>query len=306
MAANGAARGRWPVHGTVGLALALVFWALNWLLPRESTPAAWGFFPLWLGYCLAIDALVYLRKGSSLLTRSPLGYAALFVVSAPGWWLFELLNARTQNWYYDGAEAYSPFWFTVFATLSFSTVMPAVFGTAELVATFGWLRGMRPGPRFPLTPPVTVALFAVGWLWLGLLLAWPQYFFPLLWGAVYLILDPPNVWLGHPSLLRSASRGDWRPVVALSLGCLVCGFFWEMWNYGSYPKWRYQVPGVGFLHVFEMPLLGYIGYVPFAWELCALYHLIVGLAGRGARLSLPEIVPELVAAPVVLSQGGAG
>ena len=35
-------------------------------------------------------------------------------------------------------------------------------------------------------------------------------------------------------------------------------------------KWIYHTPGAQFLHVFEMPLLGYGGYVPFALELWAL------------------------------------
>ena len=40
-------------------------------------------------------------------------------------------------------------------------------------------------------------------------------------------------------------------------------------------------------HVFEMPLLGYIGYIPFSWELFALYHLIVGsLRGEAAIVQL--------------------
>ncbi len=68
--------------------------------------------------------------------------------------------------------------------------------------------------------------------------------------------------------------------MALWLGVLVCGFFWEMWNYFSYPKWQYTVPGVSFLHIFEMPLLGYGGYLPFAMELHALYHLAAGLLGQ--------------------------
>ena len=70
--------------------------------------------------------------------------------------------------------------------------------------------------------------------------------------------------------------GRQRPVVALALGALVCGFFWEMWNVYAYPKWVYRTPGVQFWHVFEMPLLGYVGYPPFALELFALLHLVSG------------------------------
>src|SRR5437763_10788591 len=69
-------------------------------------------------------------------------------------------------------------------------------------------------------------------------------------------------------------RGDWRLIVSLSVGALICGFFWEMWNYYSWPKWIYHTPGAQFLEVFEMPLLGYGGYVPFAPELFVLRNLL--------------------------------
>lgn len=63
-------------------------------------------------------------------------------------------------------------------------------------------------------------------------------------------------------------------MISLMLGCLICGFFWEMWNYYAYPKWIYQIPGVDFIHVFEMPLLGYLGYIPFSFEIFAFYHFV--------------------------------
>ena len=138
---------RWPIHGWFGLGLVLVFWTLNWSLSGLRTH--WAFFPLWLGYCLTVDALACRRKGTSLLTRSRRGYALLFVFSVPGWWLFELLNLRTQNWFYQGAEYFSSLEYFALCSLSFSTVMPAVFGTAELVGGFGWLRRLGRGRRWP-------------------------------------------------------------------------------------------------------------------------------------------------------------
>jgi len=98
---------------------------------------------------------------------------------------------------------------------------------------------------------------------------------------VYLILEPLNVWLKNTHLLKWLGRGDWRPIAALWSGVLVTAFFWEMWNYFSYPKWVYTVPFVDVLHVFEMPLLGYLGYLPFSLELFALYHFVMGLFGEG-------------------------
>jgi hypothetical protein len=53
-----------------------------------------------------------------------------------------------------------------------------------------------------------------------------------------------------------------------------------MWNYFSYPRWVYHVPWGNWFHIFEMPLLGYGGYLPFALELCAMYHLVAGLFDR--------------------------
>jgi hypothetical protein len=53
-----------------------------------------------------------------------------------------------------------------------------------------------------------------------------------------------------------------------------------MWNYFSYPKWVYTVAWGGFAHIFEMPLLGYGGYLPFALELFAVYHFVMGLLGE--------------------------
>ena len=75
------------------------------------------------------------------------------------------------------------------------------------------------------------------------------------------------------------NRGDWRLVAAFAVGALVCGFFWEMWNYWAYPKWHYSIPFVQIIHIFEMPLLGYTGYLPFGLEVYAAYHFLAGVAG---------------------------
>lgn len=162
----------WPAHGWLGLGLVITFWILNWSLSGLRTH--WGFFPLWLGYCLTVDALVFARKGDSLLTRSPGAYVGLFLVSALAWWLFELINWRTQNWYYEGRHYFTDYQYFVLASLAFSTVMPAVFGTAELVGTFGWIRRIKRGPLIVPKPATLVALFTTGCLMLVLSLSWPR------------------------------------------------------------------------------------------------------------------------------------
>jgi len=267
----------WPVHGWLGLSLVAVFWGLNWGLDGMRTH--WGFFPLWLGYCLVVDALTFRRSGTSLLSRSRLAYAGLFAASVPAWWLFELINRRTQNWIYLDDGSIGPTEHFILSSIAFSTVIPAVFGTAELAGTFGWLRRLGPGPRIVPSRAVLGSFLAGGFVMAALMLMWPHYFFPFMWLSVFFILEPINHLLGNRTLLRSTARGDWRPVVALWVGVLICGLFWEMWNIWSYPKWIYDVPFVGFGKIFEMPVLGYGGYLPFALELFALYHLLAGILG---------------------------
>ena len=259
-------------QGWLGLLLVAVCWPLNWTLPGQRT--AYLFFPLWLGYILVVDALVYRRSGSSLWSRSRRRFALLFVLSAPAWWLFEIINSRTANWEYLGASGFTPLEYNVLCTLSFSTVMPAVFETAEWVRTARWVKSLRPFARIPDTRRVNGLMWLAGVVMLVLTLLWPRFFYPFVWISLVLILEPMNRWLGRPHLLQWLKDGDWRPVISLSLGALTCGFFWEMWNEWSSPQWIYHTPGANILHVFKMPLPGYGGYVPFGLELFALKNFI--------------------------------
>jgi hypothetical protein len=278
-----------PRHGWLGLALIAIFWTVNWSLDGLRTH--WGFFPLWLGYCLAIDGLVYWRKGTSLLTRDWRKYLTLFLISAPVWWTFEAINWRVQNWHYVGAEFFTNLEFTLWSTLSFTTVIPAVFGTAEIIGSFRFLDRFRSGPVIRPDLPTTIIFFLSGATMLALMMIWPAIFFPFVWISLYFMFGSVNVWLGNRSLTEWLRNGDWRPVVALWIGVLVTAVFWEMWNYLSYPKWIYTVPWGGCCKVFEMPLLGYGGYLPFALELYAIYHFVAGLFGANATRYV-QIVEE--------------
>jgi len=280
---------RFPSHGWLGLILVGIFWILNWSLSGPHTH--WGFFPMWVGYCLIIDALVYWRTGTSLLTRGWRKYIGLFIVSAPVWWIFELLNLRTQNWIYVGTEIFSSQEYAFWTTLSFTTVIPAVFGSAEFFASFDFIKRLRRGPVIGTDKLTTILFFSAGWLMLGLMLIWPKIFFLFIWLSLYFIIEPINIWIGNRSLAHWTQKGDWRPVISLWLGVLLTAFFWEMWNYYSYPKWIYQVAWGNWLHIFAMPLLGYGGYLPFALELYALYHMIAGLLGY-KNIDYVRVMPD--------------
>ncbi len=268
-------------HLWVGLGLVAICWPLNWTL--AGTPTAYLFFPLWLGYILVVDALVLGKTGSSLWKRSRRDFVLLFIASAPAWWIFEVLNHRTGNWEYLGSNSFTPLQYYLLCTVSFSTVMPAVFETAELMRSFGWIERFHARRRIQPTPRLMGRLFLSGAAMLFLTLTRPGFFYPFMWISLVLLLEPINWRLGRPHFLEHLRQGDWCPMVALSVGALLCGFFWEMWNFNSYPKWVYHTPGAQFLHVFEMPLLGYGGYIPFALELYELKSLFLP---RSVRLQL--------------------
>src|SRR6267142_791061 len=120
----------WSPQAKLGVLLLAICWPLNWTLPGMRT--AYLFFPLWLGYVLVVDGWVERRTGSSLWTRSRRDFVLLFVASSPVWWIFEMINNRTENWEYLGAHTFTAIEYYLLCTLSFSTVMPAVFETTEL------------------------------------------------------------------------------------------------------------------------------------------------------------------------------
>lgn len=268
---------KFPVYGWFGIILIIVFWYLNWFLKGLRTD--WAFFPLWLGFCLTVDAIVFIRRGTSLITRSLKKYILLFLISAPVWWLFELFNSLTQNWLYDGKQYFTDFQFFVLASISFSTVVPAVFETAELSRTFKWIQNLKTYKKLIPANKIISLFFILGIGTLILEIIFPQIFYPFIWITVYFLIEPLNIKMKNRNLLQSTQDGDWRPVISLWTGCLICAFFWEMWNYYSYPRWYYYLPMVNFLHIFDMPVLGYIGYLPFSMELFAVYNFIVGTFG---------------------------
>jgi len=107
--------------------------------------------------------------------------------------------------------------------------------------------------------------------------------FPLVWVAPPTLLISLAALRREPHALSGIGSGDWRPAVSSVLAALLCGFFWEMWNSGSAAKWVYDIPYVNVLHVFEMPLLGYAGYLPFGVLCAEIGDSIVGASARSRK-----------------------
>jgi hypothetical protein len=272
---------RLPWYTWAGLALNLAAWASMW--GRLGFWWPYMFFPLWLGCILALDGLNVAISGTSPLARGWWRFVALFLFSSPFWWVFEGLNAPVGNWRYRMDHTYSPLGYVFWTSLDFSTVLPAVMEMAELVAAIPALRPrLAPGSagrRLPV--PVALGLIALGGAMFAAPFVWPRYAFPLVWLCLIFLLDPINNLARRPSALGRLLAGDWRLVAVIPLAALLCGFLWEMWNSRALPGWTYVVPTLNappFIfggpapHLFEMPLPGYLGYLPFGVELFAMYQ----------------------------------
>jgi hypothetical protein len=267
-----------PWWGWLGLALAGLGWALAW---SDLAAPEWRrhtFTPLWLGYIATMNALAYRRSGRSPLTHETAWLLWLFPASAVFWWLFEYLNRYVGNWYYTGIADSGDWDYFLQGTLPFATVLPAVVSTRAWLATFPRLDALSLPPLRGHASLAWIAL-ALGTLALGGIGLRPEALFSMLWLAPLLVLAGLQRLVTGESLFAPLARGDWRPLLLPALAALVCGFFWELWNWGSAAQWHYRVPYVQRFHLFEMPLLGYAGYLPFGVE-CALAADLVARAVR--------------------------
>jgi hypothetical protein len=197
-------------------------------------------------------------------------FLLLFPASAVFWWFFEYLNRFVQNWYYIGVQ-FSPWPYFWYATLPFSTVLPAVLSTRQYLLSANWIsRGYTDVKPIKLSCFGTAAggvllLSAAGLAGVGV---WPNYLFPLLWVSPLLIITCLQTLMKERHIFSQMAAGNWSGAVAAALAAIFCGVFWEMWNYFSLAKWEYSIPLVHRFQIFEMPLLGYAGYLPFGLE-CA-------------------------------------
>jgi hypothetical membrane protein len=271
--------GRWPAWGWAGALILPGGWILAWTRWEWFTPwQAHTFCLPWVGYILLVNAWCLRRSARSLLTDAPVRFALLIPASALFWWFFEYLNRFVQNWYYVGVADFSPLAYIVFASLAFATVLPAVLSTHRLLLSFPLVAGLDGLPALRVARPRAMAAgtLIVAAAGLALLGVFPDALFALLWVSPLLIITALQALGGRPTIFAPLRHGDGRPLVASVLAALICGFFWELWNFGSLAQWRYAVPYVDRFHIFAMPVLGYGGYLPFGLECLVMGVMVMG------------------------------
>jgi hypothetical protein len=269
-----------PWWGAAGTALLACSWALAWTRTDWFAPyQIHTFTPLWLGYILVVNALTVRRSGTCPMLERPARFGALFVASGAFWWFFEYLNLFVGNWHYVGVDHLSDRTYTLLSSAAFATVLPAVVSTTRLLQTSRALDAAFTGlPMLRIGHPrrLAAALFLAGLLGITGIGVWPQWLFPVVWLSPLLVIEPLRIALGARPALSGPGTGDWRALGLPACAALACGVCWELWNHYSLAHWVYSVPYVDVLHVFRMPLIGYVGYLPFGAECIVVSALILG------------------------------
>jgi hypothetical protein len=269
-----------PPPWAVALPAFVILAVATLLMLRRAEPFVnYYYISAWYPTILILDAAQARRSGRYYLLARP-GFAfSLLGWSAVLWFFFELVNFRVTNWYYIFLPPERPIrWLGT--TVSFATVFPAIFLAQRWLAVRDAFVGVR-WPTFEVTRRTLITLLFLGVAFAGLSLAWPMVFFPMIWGALTLLLEPWN-YSRDPSrsLLGDLSAGRPGRLLRLLVGGMAIGLLWEMFNIESRSKWIYTVPGLENFKLFEMPLLGFFGFPVFALDCFVVYQslLLAGVA----------------------------
>ncbi|MFW6324144.1 MAG: hypothetical protein ACOC0U_03695 [Desulfovibrionales bacterium] len=263
---------------------------------------SWYYLFAWWPYILAVESLLS-RRGRSLLFDRTSRFFLLLPLSLCIWLLFEAFNFRLNNWHYLNLPSSTVLRWLGYA-FSYATVLPALFATKRLLEELGFERFSPDKPLLKITK-YSNWFIGTGILFLCLPLLWPKFFFPLVWGGFVFLLDPILYKKKSSSFLGEIRAGNWNQFFLWLSSGLICGLLWELWNFWAGSKWFYTVPFVGELKIFEMPLLGFFGFPPFALECVVLvrtFDLIrerIREKGKIVRVAWPVLALVLGALYVV-------
>jgi hypothetical protein len=256
-----------PRYAVAGLLIMLagevvLFAGAGWIA-RWFTPI------MWTGYILFLDGVILSRKGTSLLSRHPREFAILAVISIASWEIFEGYNLLLKNWRYANLPDQLIVRLIGYAW-SFATISPGMFLTYELLENLLPGRNPERSPRLGNGLFYTLVLFGLACVVVPLI--WPSpHMTPLVWTGWAFFLDPINQRFGERSFVSELFTGKARSILIMFLAGLICGVLWEFWNFWAATKWEYEVPYLGHIKIFEMPILGFLGFMPFAVESYAIY-----------------------------------
>jgi len=262
----------------IRVCLAAAMLAAAWvLLALDVAPVpTWFYVFAWYPTLVLLDAAAVRPDGGGSLFARPGAALSLVAWSPIVWLVFEVANFRLGNWYYVSLPG--PLverWAGI--VLSFATVLPAIV-LAERALAAVRVFGAGRGPTVTVREWELHASTGLGLTAAVLVLVWPRWLFPLVWGIAWALAEPV-VYRRAPalSLFRDLERGSWGRIGRLLLGGLGIGFLWESYNHVARGRWIYTVPGLEDLKLFEMPPFGFLGFPVFALAAWAMYGALCAL-----------------------------
>lgn len=265
----------WKLYGKIGL---LIIAAVQGLLFLGIKPFTIYFTPLiWTGYILLIDSIIHRLKGESLISKHLGKFLVMLALSIGFWYIFEFYNLFIKNWQYVGLPE-SKFWRYLGYFWSFATIWPGILLTQQLLEALNLFKMTNRKSSGRLSPAFMKISVLIG----TALLLWPiilpsPYLAGPVWLGFFLLLDPINYLWGERSILGDWISGKRETLYTLFLSGLFCGILWEFWNFWAEAKWKYTVPIWPDWKIFEMPIIGYLGFLPFACEVYSMYNFALGV-----------------------------
>lgn len=221
----------------------------------------------WWSYIAIVDASLALKRKRFLIFNRNLPF--WIIVSSAFWCVFELINLRIQNWYYINIPDSSFIRFFGYLA-AYGTVIPAIYVTREAIRA---LLGDVPVTPLKLSRYLPYS-FPLGLLLFLMLILFPDYLFSFAWIFFIPIAEGHCYARGYPCFTRELEQGKIGNLLSTLLAGLACGFLWESWNYWAISKWVYTVPFFEGFKIFEMPLLGYVGFILFALQTVLAYTVV--------------------------------
>lgn len=260
-------------YGFVGI-LMIVFAEITMFF-RIQPYVTWFLPIVWFGYIFLIDSIIFILKGNSLLNNRPHKLALYLCISVFFWYIFELYNRFIKGWYYEGLPESRTITF-IMGSIAFASIIPAVFETWELVRHFHFFNSTMIRIKFKINKYLLYMSILIGIIFVTIPFFYPKPFmWAFVWTGFVLLLDPIMFLLhDEKSLLWQIKKRKFNTVLSLFLAGYVCGFLWEFWNYWQLTKWHYIVPILENVKIFEIPVLGFLAYGPFALELYIMYNFI--------------------------------
>ncbi len=241
----------------MGLGIFLIFHPIPFLAYFTYPILAWGLLGL-------LDLASLRRWKTSLMTSDPQRFWGIIVPASTLFWLFfEFLNFLWPQWKYIAVPP-SRITATVLSFVSYSTVIPLV------IEVFWFISG--PDQLQGISPAIARSISARRWLFpaigfaLLLLFIFDRSFVTaqVMWCIPFFVILP---FVPTAEVVPLKSKNI---LPALIGAAFLSGLIWETGNNWAQTKWDYlllrDAP-----HLFQMPLAGYLGYIPFAISLLVVY-----------------------------------